>query len=82
MDIQNELVNHVRNYDFFKNRNLEEILYVNYIIESALSSLEMIELISFCEELFDVSFEQEDLDSEDFQSIAGLVKLVKNKSGA
>jgi acyl carrier protein len=56
-----------------------EILKVNYIDEKTLDSISIIQMIAEFENYFEISFTQEDIQSDSFRTVSGLISLINNK---
>ena len=58
----------------------EEQLRVRYLNEGIIDSMGIIDLITHFEDQYRIRFEADDLQSEEFQTIGGLVRIVERLS--
>jgi methoxymalonate biosynthesis acyl carrier protein len=67
----------IRDYvtELCQEQNLDPAL--NLFEHGYLSSLDILDLISFIEETFDISIPDDDLNIENFGSIGGMVRLIE-----
>ena len=69
--------------EFFRsklpNHKDDEILKINYIDEKTLDSISIIQMIAEFENYFEISFTQEDIQSDSFRTVSGLISLINNK---
>jgi len=69
--------------EFFKSKGKilgnseEEYLNCNYLDIGLLDSMQLVEMIALFEDLFIVKFSTEDLQSEEFRTIGGLINIIK-----
>ena len=60
----------------------EDSMRVNLFQSGAVDSVGVLELVLFLEERFEVRFGPEDLESDDFQTIEGILSLVRRRKAA
>ena len=58
----------------------DEKLRIRYLNEGIIDSMGIIDLITYFEEQYQIQFEADDLQSEEFQTIGGLVQILERLS--
>jgi acyl carrier protein len=58
----------------------EEQFRIKYLNEGIIDSMGIIDLITHFEDQYQIRFEADDLQSEDFQTIGGLVQIIERLS--
>jgi acyl carrier protein len=59
----------------------QEKLACRYLDQGVIDSMGIVELMNHFEEQYEIRFEADDLQSDEFQSIGGLVKIIERLSG-
>lgn len=70
-------------FDFFKSRgglpgsSDEEKFACAYLDEKVIDSMGIIEMVLHFEHTFDITFEADDLQSQEFQTVGGLIQVIE-----
>ena len=79
LDVKNEIVEWFStNCDIQKSEILEN-LEKNYLLLGWIDSLKIVSFIIFIEEKFNVRFENDEFENQDFSTIYGLEKIILGK---
>lgn len=78
-------MNEEKIYDWFQKKGVDantiiENRNANYLEAGLLDSLGFLELITMCEDTFEISFTDDDFLNDAIFSIAGLINIVKEKT--
>ena len=79
MDIKNELIEKFAKTTGISEENIKKRSAENYFESGWLDSAAFLELITFIEEKFSVTFDADDFQNPDFMTIDGLCEIIKNK---
>lgn len=60
-------------------KEIENNMSINYFEEGLVDSFTFMELITACEENFDIQFSNEDFQNDDIFTIQGLVQILEKK---
>ena len=77
MDIQKEIIKHFSQKDLPSFPSQRELLKYDYIKSGLLDSVQVIDLIGFLEDTFTIRLTDDDLQSERFRTIGGVIEIVK-----
>lgn len=78
-DIKEQLVKIIRDISPNIKMTDEELLRVAYLEQGLIDSFQLIEMISKLESDFFIRFSAEELESEDFRELLGVIKIIKEK---
>ena len=76
MDIQKEVIAFFNSKGNLSEKPESEIINANYLEIGLIDSMELVEMIVLFEDKFKIKFLTSDLQSDEFRTIGGLIKLV------
>ena len=76
MDIQKEVIAFFDSKGNLSEKSESEIINSNYLEIGLIDSMELVEMIVLFEDKFKIKFSTSDLQSDEFITIGGLIKLV------
>jgi acyl carrier protein len=79
MDIQKKVIEHFSQMNLPSLSSQKELLSYDYIKSGLLDSVQVIDLIGFLEDTFTIRLTDDDLQSERFRTIGGLIEIVEKR---
>jgi len=76
MDIEKEILEFFKSKGGFPEKSENDIANYNYLERGLIDSMELVEMIVLFEDKFKIKFSTENLQSYEFRTIGGLIKLV------
>ena len=76
MDIQKEVIAFFDSKGNLSEKSESEIINANYLEMGLIDSMELVEMIVLFEDKFKIKFSTEELQSDEFRTIGGLIKTV------
>lgn len=77
MDVRNFVISYFRERGNTSEINDEELLKCNYIDAGLVDSISIAEMIVTFEEHFGFDFNEQDLESDRFQTVSGLLNIIE-----
>ena len=77
MDIKSSVLNYMKSKMNLSSRTDQELLGLLYLDSGFLDSMQLVEMIVAFEKMFGVRFSTQDMQSEEFRSIGGLVSIIE-----
>jgi len=79
MDVKNKVINILKEISQKSDKNGEELFTIYYLDRGLIDSFQIVEMITKLEAIFDITFSSEELESENFRTLKGVTKLIKEK---
>lgn len=80
MDIEKEILEFFKSKGEFPEKSENDIANCNYLEMGLIDSMELVEMIVLFEDKFKIKFSTENLQTDEFRTIGGLIKLVNELS--
>lgn len=79
MDVKIRVINIVKEISQNIYKSDEELFIMDYLDKGLIDSFQIVEMITKLEDSFHITFSPEELESEDFRTLKGVTKLIKEK---